>query len=69
MHPLYTLASKHKWMSFSTQLKAIKDNLGQDLQHLSNIVNKLDELGEILEDMLQIQDSVEVKKPSNVSKY
>ena len=66
MHSLHPLASKHKWMSFSTQLKTIKDNLGLDLQHLSNIVNKLDDLGEILEDMLQIQESVEVKEPSDV---
>jgi len=40
----------------------MKDNSGQDLQHLANVVNKLDELGEILDDMLQIQDSVEVNR-------
>jgi len=40
----------------------MKDNFGQDLQHLANVVNKLDELGEILDDMLQIQDSVEVNR-------
>lgn len=48
--------------SRSTHLTAMKVSSGQDIQHLASVVNKLDELGEILEEMLQIQDSVEVRQ-------
>jgi hypothetical protein len=53
--------SRHSLTLFSTQLTTMKDNSGRDLQHLADVVNKLEELGEILEEMLRIQDSVEVK--------
>ena len=55
---------RHCLTSCSTQLTAMKDRSGQDIHHLASVVNKLDELGEILEEMLQIQDLVEVRSES-----
>lgn len=38
-----------------------KENLEKDLEHLAGVLDKLDELGEIMEEMLQTQDSVQVR--------
>ena len=56
---------------FSEQLKTTKDNLDKDLAHLSNVLDRLDELGEILDEMLQTQDDVGVihllRTPSSIN--
>jgi hypothetical protein len=47
-------------LSHSEHAKKSKNNLDKDLEHLVGVLDKLDELGEIMEEMLQTQDSVEV---------
>ena len=44
----------------SEHAKQSKANLDNNLEHLAGILDKLDELGEIMEEMLQTQDYVEV---------
>ena len=53
-------------MSHSEHAKTSKANLDKDLEHLAGVLDKLDELGEIMDEMLQTQDSVEVN-PFSVS--
>ncbi|KDR78886.1 hypothetical protein GALMADRAFT_244529 [Galerina marginata CBS 339.88] len=47
--------------SYHTQLHTMRDGLQKDLEHLANVLDDLDELGEIMGEMLQTQDTVEAQ--------
>jgi hypothetical protein len=48
-------------ISRSTQLKTTKENFEKDMEHLGRVLNDLDELGEIISEMLQTQETVQVR--------
>lgn len=57
-HPFLKIV--YQGLSHSEHAKKSRNNLDKDLEHLTGVLDKLDELGEIMEEMLQTQDSVEV---------
>lgn len=46
---------------YSSQLTNTKDGLEKDLEHLVTVLNDLDELGEIMDEMIRTQESLEVR--------
>jgi autophagy-related protein 17 len=48
-------------LSCSTQLKTTKENFEKDMEHLGRVLDDLDELGEIISEMLQTQETIQVR--------
>ena len=55
-------------LSRSTQLKTTKENFEKDMEHLGRVLDDLDELGEIITEMLQTQETVQVRLIFCISK-
>ena len=45
----------------SAQLKTTKENFEKDMEHLGRVLDDLDELGEIISEMLQTQETIQVR--------
>ena len=48
-------------ISRSAQLKTTKENFEKDMEHLGRVLDDLDELGEIISEMLQTQETIQVR--------
>ena len=55
-------------ISRSTQLTTTKENFEKDMEHLGRVLDDLDELGEIISEMLQTQETIQVRFILYISK-